>query len=112
MDVLFGFIIHWGGGFLEKVYENALVMELREVGPKIAQQSPVKVHYKGESVGDYVADILVEGQIILEVKAVKHIDEVHQAQLLNYLKATGLKLGLLLNFGSLRLEIKRLVNKF
>jgi len=90
-----------GCGFLEKVYENELVIELRKVEFKIAQQSPIKVYYEGVTVGDYIADILVEDEIIIEVKAVKHIDEIHQAQLLNYLKATGLKL-----------EIKRLVNRF
>ncbi|MCK4352448.1 GxxExxY protein [candidate division WOR-3 bacterium] len=101
-----------GCGFLEKVYENALVMELREAGLKIIQQTPIKVYYKRETVGDYIADILIEDEIIIEIKAVRYIDEIHEAQLLNYLKATGLKLGLILNFARPKLEIKRLVNEF
>ena len=101
-----------GCGFLEKVYENALVLELRKAGLKIIQQAPIKVYYENETVGDYIADILVEGEIIIEIKAVKYIDEIHEAQLINYLKATGLKLGLILNFCRPKLEIKRLVNEF
>jgi len=101
-----------GCGFLEKVYENALVIELRKEGLEVVQQAPIKVYYEGEVVGDYIADILVEGKVIVELKTVKVIDEIHEAQLLNYLKATRLKLGLILNFGTPKLEIKRFVNKF
>jgi GxxExxY protein len=101
-----------GCGFLERVYENALVIELRKAGLKIIQQAPIKVHYESKTVGDYIADILVEDKVIIEIKAVKHIDEIHEAQLINYLKATRLKLGLVLNFGRPKLEIKRLVNEF
>ena len=101
-----------GCGFLEKVYENALVIELRKTGLKVIQQAPIKVYYEGEVIGDYIADILVEEEIIIELKAVKAIDEIHEAQLLNYLKATRLKLGLILNFGTPKLEIKRFVNEF
>ncbi|MCK4352162.1 GxxExxY protein [candidate division WOR-3 bacterium] len=101
-----------GCGFLEKVYENALVIELRKVGLKIIQQAPIKVYYKSETVGDYIADILAKDKIIVEIKAVKYIDEIHEAQLINYLKATRLKLGLILNFSRPKLEIKRLVNEF
>ena len=101
-----------GCGFLERVYENALVMELRKERLKVVQQAPIKVYYEGEVIGDYIADILVEEEIIIEIKAVKAIDEIHEAQLLNYLKATRLKLGLILNFGTPKLEIKRFVNKF
>jgi len=101
-----------GCGFLEKVYENALVIELRKTGLKVIQQAPIKVYYEGEVIGDYIADILVEEEIIVELKATKAIDEIHKAQLLNYLKATRLKLGLILNFGNSKLEIKRLVNEF
>lgn len=101
-----------GCGFLEKVYENALVVELKEANLKVEQQKPIKVNYKDEVVGDYIADVLIENEIILEIKAVKAIDVIHKAQLLNYLKAIGIKLGLILNFAKLKLEIKRLVNEF
>lgn len=99
-----------GVGFLEKVYENALVVELKKAGLKIQQQRTIKVVYEGVVVGNYVADLIVDGAVLVELKVAKTIDEVHQAQLLNYLKATGLKIGLLLNFGTSRLGIKRMAN--
>ena len=95
--------------FLEKVYENALAYELRKTGLNVQQQFPVKVRYEGVIVGDYVADILVEDAAVVELKAVKAIDPIHEAQLLNYLKATGFKVGLILNFGTAHLGIKRMV---
>jgi GxxExxY protein len=98
-----------GYGFLEKVYENSLMILLRENGIKAESQVPIKVIFHRQIVGDYVADILVEDSIILELKAQERISEVHKAQTLNYLKATGLKLALLLNFGRKRLESERLV---
>jgi GxxExxY protein len=98
-----------GAGFLEKVYENALALELRKAGLVAEQQKQILVAYDGVIVGDYSADILVNGLVILELKAVKFIDEIHMAQLLNYLKATGLRVGLILNFGTPRLGIKRMV---
>ena len=98
-----------GYGFLEKVYENALMVLLKENGIKAAQQVPIKVYFHGQVVGDYIADILVDDSIILELKSQDHIVEVHKAQTLNYLKATKLKLAILLNFGKERLEAKRLV---
>lgn len=101
-----------GCGFLEKVYENALSHELRKNSLSLEQQKPIQVIYDEVIVGDYIADILVESAVIVELKATKAIDEIHKAQLLNYLNATGLNLGLLLNFGQPRLEIKRFVNKF
>jgi len=101
-----------GCGYLEKVYENALAHELRKAGLKAEQQQPISVRYDGVVVGDYVADLLVAGSVIVELKAAKALDDVHLAQCLNYLKATGLPLWLLLNFGSPRLEIKRVVNSF
>lgn len=101
-----------GNGFLEKVYENALVHELRKVGLTVAQQHSTSVLYEGIVVGEYAADILVEGTILVELKAVKTLDEVHLAQCMNYLKATGLRLCLLLNFGRPRLQIKRIVHDF
>ena len=98
-----------GCGFLEKVYENALTHDLRKSSLSVEQQKPIQVVYDGIVVGDYVADILVESAVILELKATKVIDGIHEAQLLNYLKATGLNLGLILNFGSPKLQIRRLV---
>ena len=99
-----------GCGFLEKVYENALAHELRKAGLSVQQQARTEVHYDGVVVGDYVADLIVEGAVLLELKAGKAIEDVHLAQCLNYLKATGLKLGLLLNFGTPRIQIKRIAN--
>lgn len=98
-----------GSGFLEKVYENALLKELALRGLKAESQVPMTVRYKGEPVGDYCADIVVEGTIILELKAVEMLKGVHEAQLLNYLKATGCKCGLLVNFTYPKAEIKRFV---
>lgn len=98
-----------GVGFVEKVYENALLIELKQAGLRVEPQKRFTVMYAGEVVGEFIADIVVNGQIILELKAVKAIDEIHQAQLLNYLKASGLHIGLILNFGTPRLGIKRMV---
>jgi GxxExxY protein len=98
-----------GAGFLEKVYENALLVELLKRGLKAENQVPIKVKYKGVEVGEYYADILVENQVILEIKAVDSLQKIHEAQLLNYLKATGYKVGLLVNFAHPKAEIKRFV---
>ena len=98
-----------GAGFLEKVYENALTLELRKAGLLVEQQKPIEVYYEGVVVGNYAADLLVEEEIIVELKAVKALDEITQAQLLNYLKATNLKVGLILNFGAPKLGIKRMI---
>ena len=98
-----------GPGFLEKVYENALLMELKARGIKAAAQYPIKVRYKDQIVGEYFADLLVEDQVIIELKTVDKIEKIHEAQLLNYLKATGIKVGLLVNFKSTKADIKRLV---
>ena len=99
-----------GAGFLEKVYENALAHELRKAGLKVQQQHPIQVLYDGIVVGDYVADLFIEDCILVELKAVKALDEIHQAQCLNYLKATCLRLCLLITFGKTRVEIKRFVS--
>jgi GxxExxY protein len=96
-----------GCGFLEKVYENALLYELQRNGIRAEQQVPIKVYYEGVVVGDYFADILVEGSVILELKAASELHDVFTAQCLNYLKATGKPLCLLLNFGKPRVEIRR-----
>jgi GxxExxY protein len=98
-----------GTGFLEKVYENALVHELRKAGFAVSQQHPMVVRYDGVVIGEYTVDLLVEHIVLVELKVVKAIDEIHLAQCLNYLKAAGLHLCLLLNFGKPRLEIKRVV---
>ncbi len=99
-----------GAGFLEKVYENALAHELRKNGMPVVRQKPIQVLYDGIVVGDYAADLLVDGAVIVELKAVRSLDAVHAAQCLNYLKATGLTLCLLLNFGNPKMEFKRIVN--
>jgi len=101
-----------GSGFLEKVYENALAIELQENGLKVIQQYPITVLYNRKPVGEFVADILLEDLVIVETKAVKVLDVVHSAQCMNYLKATGLKVCLLVNFGKPRAEIKRIVLDF
>ena len=98
-----------GTGFLEKVYENALVHELRKAGLTVSQQHRLVVRYDGITVGEYAIDLLVDHVILVELKVAKGIDQIHHAQCLNYLKAAGLPLCLLLNFGSPRLEIKRFV---
>jgi GxxExxY protein len=95
-----------GFGFLEKVYENALMIELAKNVIKAEKQKPIKVFYENNIVGEYFADIIVENCIILELKASEYIVEEHELQLVNYLKATNIEIGLLLNFGR-RPEFKR-----
>ena len=101
-----------GPGFLEKVYENALAHELRKIDLEVKQQYGVNVHYDGIIAGEYVADLLVQNEILVELKAIKGLDGVHMAQCLNYLKATGLSVCLLINFGTAKVEIKRIVNNY
>ena len=98
-----------GSGFLEKVYENALLIELGHCGLRAEQQHPIKVFYNNSLVGEFAADILVDNCVIVELKAVKALDDVHTAQCLNYLKATGMKICLLINFGKPRADIKRII---
>ena len=88
-----------GYGFLEKVYENAMMIELRKLGLSARRQVPIKVFYEEELVGEYFADLVVEENIILELKAAESLREEHECQLINYLKATEIEVGLLLNFG-------------
>jgi len=97
-----------GYGFSEKVYENALALELQKLGLKVEPQKKILVYYDGQMVGEYFADIVVNGVVIVELKAVRQILERHEAQLLNYLKATRVEVGLLLNFGP-KAEHKRKV---
>ena len=98
-----------GPGFLERVYENALVHELRARGVEVAAQHEIEVKYKNAVVGIYCCDLFVEGRVLCEIKATAGIDPGHEAQLINYLKATGIKVGLLLNFGASKLQIKRMI---
>ena len=95
-----------GYGFSEKVYENSLALELSKLGLQVEPQKAIIVHYDGQPVGEYFADLLIEGVVILELKAVRQLLDEHEAQLLNYLKATRVEVGLLLNFGP-KAEIKR-----
>ena len=98
-----------GSGFLEKVYENALAIEIRKSGLQVVQQQQIQVKYEGAIVGEFVGDLLVQNEVLIELKAAKSLDEIHLAQCLNYLKATGLKVCLLINFGNPRIEIKRVM---
>ena len=99
-----------GSGFLEKVYERALVQELRLSGLEVKAQYPISVYYKKAVVGNFFADILVEKSILLELKALNSLESRHQAQCLNYLKAGNLNLCLLLNFGTPKIQIKRIIH--
>ena len=98
-----------GYGFLEKVYENALMVLFRREGIEAKQQAPITVYFEEEAVGNYYADILVEDKVILEIKSVENIIDAHIAQTLNYLKATGLRLAIILNFSKEKLKYKRIV---
>ena len=106
-----GYRVHntLGTGFLEKVYENALVHELRKNQHHVNQQCPITVWYDGIAVGDYVADLIVDHQVLIELKAVTTLERVHIAQCLNYMRASNMRVGLLLNFSPSRLQIKRLL---
>ncbi len=95
-----------GYGFLEKVYERSMMIELSKSGLRAVSQQPIEVFYKTELVGDYFADIIVDGAIILELKAAETVVEEHEVQLINYLKATDIEVGLLLNFGK-KPEVRR-----
>jgi GxxExxY protein len=98
-----------GSGFLEKVYENALLVELKRRRLKAESQVPIRVLYKESVVGEYIADILVEDKVIVDLKTVETLEKIHEAQLLNYLKATGIRVGILVNFKHPKAEIKRMV---
>jgi GxxExxY protein len=100
---------HLGAGFLEKIYENALLIELERRGLKVNTQQQTKVFYKGSEVGLYQADMVVEGKVIVEVKSIEKISSIHKAQIINYLKATSLEVGLIINFGNPRVEYERIV---
>ncbi len=99
-----------GSGFFEKIYEKAMAIELATLGLKIDLQKPIHVSYDGQVIGDFIADIVVADEIIVELKAVKKLEAIHFAQCLNYLKATGKKLGLVINFGGDVVRVKRIAN--
>ena len=100
-----------GYGFLESVYEKCLLIELRKSGLSAVSQEPITVSYENEVVGNFVADIIVENKIILELKSIRRIIQAHEVQLVNYLVATGKPVGLIINFGEQEVEIKRKVRK-
>ena len=100
-----------GYGFLEKVYENAMMIELRKAGLNCSQQQHIDVYYDDKKVGDYFTDIIVEDKIIIELKAAENIADEHEAQLVNYLRATDIEVGLLLNFGKKPQHIRRVLTK-
>ncbi|MBI5403220.1 MAG: GxxExxY protein [Ignavibacteriae bacterium] len=97
-----------GYGFLEKVYENALFRRLNNIGLKTLQQSPINVYFENELVGEYYADLIVEEKVIIELKAIQELNKIQETQLVNYLKATKIEVGLLINFGP-KLDFKRKV---
>jgi GxxExxY protein len=97
-----------GAGFLESVYEKALMIALREKGLRVEAQVPLTVKFRSVVVGEFFADILVESKLVVELKAVSALRPEHQAQVINYLKATGIEVGLLVNFGNPKLEYRRL----
>ncbi len=99
-----------GSGFLEKVYENAFAYEISKTGLNVKQQFPIQVKYENVIVGDYIADLLVEDSVLVEIKTVKQLDDSHMSQCMNYLKGTNLNICLLFNFSSRRLEFKRIVH--
>jgi GxxExxY protein len=101
-----------GCGFLEKVYENALAHELRKARLKVEQQHEIAVYYDAQVVGEYTADLVVDGALLVELKAVKELDDIHLAQCLNYLRATNLRLCLLMNFAKPKVDIRRVASNF
>jgi GxxExxY protein len=100
-----------GCGYLEKVYENALALELMHLGLKVVRQHPIKIRYRNHIVGEYVADLIVEDFVLVELKAIPLLDPIHKAQCINYLAATGLPICLLLNFGRPKVDVCRLLGK-
>ncbi len=109
-QIAYAIHVYHGHGHLEKVYENALVHRLRKAGLRVEQQCPIKVYDEdGTLIGDYIADILVEGVLIIELKTAKAIAPEHEAQILGYLKSARLQHGLLINFGSYRFQIRKFI---
>ena len=100
-----------GAGFLESVYEQAMLVALKDEGIIAVSQKPIEVTFRGQAVGTFFADLLVENKVLVELKAAKAIAPEHQAQVINYLKTTGIEVGLLINFGNPRLEYKRFTRR-
>ena len=98
-----------GFGFLESVYEKCMLIELQKAGLKVESQAPITIHYDEEIVGEFVADLVAEDAVIVELKSVRSLAKTHEVQLVNYLVATGKDVGLLLNFGEQKVEVKRKV---
>jgi len=98
-----------GNGFLEKVYENSLIISLKEKNILVSSQVPLIVKFHKQEVGEYFADIVVEDKVIIELKAIAALRDEHRAQIINYLTASGFKVGLLINFGSAKLEYERFI---
>ena len=100
-----------GVGFLESVYEKSMLVALTQAGLNARSQAPIGVSFRGRPVGDFFADIVVEEKVIVELKCARVIAPIHEAQIINYLKATGIEVGLILNFGNPKLEYKRFTRK-
>ncbi len=100
-----------GYGFLESVYENCLMIEFKKVGLSAEAQKRISIYYENQNVGDFIADIVVEDEVILELKSVRHIAKEYEVQLVNYLTATQLDVGLIINFGEHKVEVKRKVRE-
>lgn len=100
-----------GFGFLESVYEKCLMIELQKSNLSVQSQKPITVQYEGQTVGEFVADLIVNDAIILELKSVRQLNKIHEMQLVNYLVATGLPVGLLINFGEFKVEVRRKVRE-
>ena len=101
-----------GSGFLEKVYENAFAIEISKHNLVVIKQQPLNVVYDGQIVGEYFADLMIENKVVVEIKAIKEFNQIHQAQLMNYLVACNKQCGLLIKFGKPRIEIKRILNGY
>ena len=101
-----------GYGFLESVYEKALIIALRQKGLNVISQAPLTVKFRNVVIGEFYADLLVENKILMELKAVNNLANEHFAQILNYLKATGIEVGLIINFGNPKLEYRRFNSRF
>lgn len=100
-----------GYGYLESVYRACMVIELRKLGLDVREHYPIKVYYEGHPVGDFEADLFVEEKVMVELKSIRTINAIHEVQLVNYLTATGVDLGLLINFGEQKVEVKRKVRE-
>ena len=100
-----------GAGFLESVYEKAMVVALSDVGIRVQAQAPIEVNFRGRPVGDFYADLLVDGRVIVELKALPNLSPQNEAQIINYLKATGIQVGLLINFGTPKLQYRRFTRR-